>query len=142
MPKKQPEKMVAKIPIGTKKIMTGLGSVVGTKNNYNLQPEVTNYQLWPFSTIEWVTDQNKYRARVLLKDKATNEVVAVNSWHEDFADAKAAIDLVSDSLNGVGERRVYNIFGEVIETHTSDMGGGTLTNVYEVQGLIWSMEQY
>jgi hypothetical protein len=141
MPKKPPETIVAKT-LGFKKILAGLGSAVGTKNNYNLQPEVTNYQLWPFSTIEWVSDQGKYQARVLLLDKTTKDVVAINSWHEDYADAKEAIDLVSDSLNGVGERRVYNIFGEVIETHTSDTGAGALTNVFEVQGLIWSMEQY
>jgi hypothetical protein len=140
MPKKPPEKMVAKIPV--KKILAGLGSVVGTKNNYNLQPEVTNYQLWPFSTIEWVSDQKKFDARVMLLDKTSQDVVAIHSWHDDFADAKEAIDLVSGSLNGVGQRRVYNIFGEVIEVHTSDMGGGTLTNVFEVQGLIWSMEQF
>lgn len=113
----------------------------GEKNNYNLQPGVTPYTLWPFSTIEWVTDQRKYRARVILQEKATKNMVAVNSWHEDYADAERAIALVSDSLNNIGPRRVYNIFAETLEVHTSDIGGGTTVTVSEVLGLIWSMQQ-
>jgi hypothetical protein len=26
--------------------------------------------------------------------------------------------------SGAGDRRVYNIFGEVIDVHTADIGGG------------------
>jgi hypothetical protein len=44
--------------------LTPLLGAVGEKRNYNLQPEVTEYQLWPFSTIEWMGAQNKFRARV------------------------------------------------------------------------------
>ena len=68
-------------------------------------------------------------------------MVAFNSWHQDFADAEQAISLVSDSLNGVVQRRVYNVFGEIIEVHTADIGGGPPVNVTEVLALIWSMQQ-
>ncbi len=115
-------------------------SAIGGKNNYNFQTG-SNYQLWPYSTIKWVPEQNRYLARVIVQDKTTQEMVAFNSWHADYADAKQAIDLVSDSLEGVGERRVYNIFGEVMEVHPADLGGGQVVNVFEVQGLIWSMQQ-
>ena len=122
----------------------GLKLVIGTigeRKNYNLQPEVTEYQLWPFSTIEWVVDQAKYRARAIIQNKTTKDMIAFNSWHEDFGDAERAIALLSDSLNGIGDRRVYNVFGETIEIHTSDLGGGTIVNVFEVLALIWSMQQ-
>src|ERR1041385_2233161 len=111
------------------------------RKNYNLQPGVTEYQLWPFSTIERVDGQNEYRARVMIQHKVTKNIVAFNSMHENYGDAESAIDLVSDSLSGVGERRVYNIFGETIETHTSDIGAGAPVQVAEVQGLIWSWQQ-
>ena len=65
--------------------------------------------------------------------------VALNSWHQDFADAERAIDLVRDSLNQVGDRRVYNVFGETIEIHTSPSAGGSWHYVIEVLALIWSM---
>ena len=69
-------------------------------------------------------------------------MVAFNSWHEDFGDAERAIDLLSDSLSEVGERHVYNIFGEIIEVHTADIGGGPPVHVFEVLALIWSMQQF
>jgi hypothetical protein len=114
---------------------------VGEKKNYNFQPGVTEYDLWPFSTIEWVAEGSRYRARVIVRHTATKNMVAFNSWHQDFADAERAIGLVSDSLNGIGPRRVYNIFGEILELHSSDLGGGTIVTVAEVQALIWSMQE-
>ena len=143
MEKKQLAKAPRKIISGSELVLGGLKIVgtVGERRNYNLQPEVAEYQLWPFSTIEWVAVQDKYRARVIIQHKKTSDMVAFNSWHEDFADAERAIDLVSDSLSGVGERHVYNIFGETIEVHTADIGGGTVVNVTEVLALIWSMQQ-
>jgi len=114
---------------------------IGERKNYNLQPQVTEYQLWPFSTIEWVVEQDKYRARAIIPHKTTKDMVAFNSWHQDFSDAERAIALLADSLNGIGDRRVYNVFGETIEVHTADLGGGLVVNVIEVLALIWSMQQ-
>jgi hypothetical protein len=114
---------------------------VGEKKNYNFQPGVTPYELWPFSTIEWVAAETRYRARAIVQHTTTMTLVAFNSWHQDFADAERAIALLSDSLNGIGARRVYNIFGETIELHTADIGGGSIVTVVEVQALIWSMQQ-
>lgn len=118
-----------------------LVGTIGERKNYNLQPEVTDYQLWPFSTIEWVVDQSKFRARAIIQNKTTKDMVAFNSWHQDFSDAERAIALLADSLNGIGDRHVYNVFGETLEIHTADIGGGTLVNVFEVLALIWSMQQ-
>ena len=127
-----------RITPGAELALAGLNTgVLGERRNYNLQPDVTEYQLWPFSTIEWVAAEKKYRARAVIQHKTTGDIVAFNSWHQDFADAERPIELVSDSLGGVGQRRVYNIFGETIEVHTS--GGGL--NVTEVLSLIWSMDQ-
>lgn len=144
MKKKNPAKKVPKIIPGTELSIGGLkflAGAVGEKKNYNLQPDVTVYELWPFSTIEWVVDQNKYRARAIVQHMSIKDLVAFNSWHDDFSDAERAIGLVSDSLRGVGERRVYNIFGETVEVHTADIGGGPPVNVAEVLALIWSMQQ-
>lgn len=112
---------------------------VGEKKNYNLQPSVTGYALWSASTIEWVPGQGKFKAHVLIEHKSTKDIVALNSWHQDFADAERAIALVSDSLKEIGDRRVYNVFGETIEIHTSPSGGGSSINVAEVLALIRSM---
>lgn len=118
-----------------------LVSTIGERRNYNLQEGVTEYHLWPFSTIEWVVEQGKYRARAIIQNIATKDMVAFNSWHQDFSDAERAIALLADSLNGIGDRRVYNVFGETIEIHTADIGGGSVVNVIEVLALIWSMQQ-
>jgi hypothetical protein len=97
----------------------------------------TQYILWNYSTIEWAATEGKYRARALVKHKTT--IVAFNSWHQDYADAQRPIELVSNAFKQVGEWRVYNIFAETIEVHASPYGTCTI-NVYEVQGLIWSMQ--
>src|SRR6266481_8992194 len=99
-------------------------ALFGERRNYNLQPEVTEYQLWPFSTIEWLADENRYRARAMIEHKTTHDNVAFNSYHQAYVDAERAIAVISDSLHGVGARRVYNVFGEVIDVHTADHGGG------------------
>jgi len=116
-----------------------VGGVVGEKENYNLQPDVTEYELWAASTIEWDISENKFKARVILAHKTESHHVVINSWHHDFADAERAIDLVRDSLLGVGDRKIYNVFGETIEVHTSPRPGGTSVQIIEVRGLIWSM---
>jgi hypothetical protein len=127
---------------GTEHLLAGLSvGTLGEKKNYNLQPGVTEYQLWPFSTIEWVAAEDKYRARAIIQHTESRDMVVFNSWHQDFSDAERAIALLSDSLNGIEPRRVYNIFGETIEVHTADIGGGPPVNVTEVQALIWSMQQ-
>ena len=115
---------------------------IGERRNYNLQPGVTHFRLWPFSTIEWVADKVKYRARVIIENTITHNNVAFNSWHQDFSDAERAIALVSESLGGTAPRRVYNIFGETIDVHLSHVSEGAPITVTEVQALIWSMQQY
>jgi len=132
---------------GSKFIDPSLGALkvpvalVGDKKNFNLQPEVTEYQLWPFSTIEWLTAENRYRARAIIEHKTTHDDVVFNSYHQDYADAERAIAAISDSFHGIGARRVYNVFGEVIDVHTADHGGGNIVNVIEVLALIWSMDE-
>jgi len=112
---------------------------VGEKKNYNFQPNITQYEKWFASTIEWVPTEGKFKARVIVKNKNSNDSVVFNSWHQDYNDAERAIAHLKDSMAGTAERPIYNIFGETIDIHTSDMGGGNLTNVTEVLALIWSM---
>ncbi|MFI5251613.1 MAG: hypothetical protein ACHQQQ_04180 [Bacteroidota bacterium] len=116
-------------------------AMVGDKQNYNLQHGVTQYELYPFSTIEWVDAQSKYRARAMVQDKNTGDDVIFNSWHTDFADAERAIAIVADSFTATSGRYLYNIWGEIIEIHTADHGGGHVVSVTEVQTLLWSMDQ-
>jgi len=116
-------------------------AIVGERRNFNLQPKLTEYQLWPFSTIEWITAENRYRARAILENKTTHDNVVFNSYHQAYTDAERAIAVISDSMHGAGARRVYNVFGEVIDVHTADHGGGVVVNVVEVLALIWSMNE-
>ena len=102
---------------------------------------MTEYDLWPFSTIEWVAAEGKYRARAMVQHNTTHDMVAFNSWHQDYGDAERPIDLLRHSLQGTAERPIYNIFGETIEVHTADIGGGSVVNVTEVLALIWSMTE-
>jgi hypothetical protein len=139
-PRMSPTKTLAAIDVRASGLKPLIGGT-GERTNYNLQPGVTEYQLWPFSTIEWVVKETKYRARAIIQNKKTRALVAFNSWHQDFNDAESAIALLSDSLNGIGDRRVYNIFGETSEVHTADIGGGVPVTVTEVLALIWSMQQ-
>ena len=60
-------------------------AALGEKKNYNFQPEVTEYKLWPFSTIEWVPAEGKYKARAIVQHKTTHDMVVFNSWHQDYA---------------------------------------------------------
>lgn len=135
------KRSLKKKPAGAPAPPVPVVSRVGERQNYNLQEGVTEYELWPFSTIEWLADQNRYRARAMLRHTKTGDNVAINSWHQDYSDAERAIALLSDSLNGSPDRRIYNVFGETIDVHTADHGGGHIVNVIEVQGLIWSMQE-
>jgi hypothetical protein len=117
------------------------GGIVGEQRNYNLDPGITQYELWPYSTITWVPEKNKYRARVIIQHKATFDAIVFNSWHEGFADAERAIELVDDSLSTAYPKRlVYNIFGETIAVNIGG-GPGEFPSVTEVLVLIWSMQR-
>ena len=67
-------------------------AALGEKKNYNFQPEVTEYKLWPFSTIEWVPAEGKYKARAIVRHKTTHDMVVFNSWHQDYGDAEPSGD--------------------------------------------------
>lgn len=121
--------------------LSRIAGTIGEKKNYNFQPGVSQYVLWPFSTIEWEPNEGKYKARVIVRHQSTNDSIVFNSWHQDYADAERAIDIVRHTLDGTAERPVYNIFGETIDMHTSDHGGGNVVNVTEVLALIWSMTE-
>jgi hypothetical protein len=120
--------------------LTTTGGMVGERRSYSLQPGYTEYELWPFSTIAWVAEKGKYQARAIMQHKTTFDAVVFNSWHEDFADAERAIDLLSNSLRGVGERRVYFISGEIIAVSTSPPGSGSHPSTTEVLVEMWSMQ--
>lgn len=95
----------------------------------------------PFSTIEWVASYRRFKVRAIIQHVKSRDLVAFNSWHQDFGDAERAIDLLSDSLSGVGERQLYNVFGVTLDEHPADIGGGPPVSVSEVLVLIWSQRQ-
>lgn len=122
-------------------VLKAEAATVGERKNYNFQPEVTDYRLWPFSTIEWIAAEGKFKARAMVQNRTTSDIVVFQSWHEEYSDAERPIAFLSDSLNGRGDRKIYNIWAETIEVHTSDIGGGTMINVVETLALIWSMDE-
>ncbi len=132
-----------KITPGNELTLAGLtttGGMVGEWRSYSLDPPNTEYELWPYSTIAWVAEKDKYRARVIIQHKTTFDAVVFNSWHEDFADAERAIDLLSNTMRGVGKRRVYFISGEIIAVSTSPPGSGSHPSITEVLVEMWSMQ--
>ena len=113
---------------------------VGDQLNYNLDAGI-EYQLWPYSTIEWIAAENRYRARALIEHKTTHDNVAFNSYHQTYADAERAIAVISDRFHDIGTRPVYNVYGQVIEVHTSEHGPGQTVNIVEVLALLWSFQE-
>lgn len=113
---------------------------VGDRENYNFQPSISPYVLWPFFTIEWESEENRYKARVIVKHKETLNLVAFNSLHHDYSDAERAIDNLRETLAGTSKRPIYNIFGETISVRTTAIPSGGATSV-EVQVLIISMNE-
>jgi len=115
-----------------------LTPAVGERRNYNFQ-DPANYSLWPFTTIEQLPAEKRYKARVAVVGGTHDAGIHVvfNSYHDDFGDAERAINFVREKMP-TGE--LYNVFAETIEVHTSDVGGGTLVTVAEVLALIYSMQ--
>jgi hypothetical protein len=111
---------------------------VGEKRNYNFQ-DPANYSLWPFTTIEQLPAEKRYRARVAIVGGTHDSGIHIvfNSYHKDFSDAERAINFVREKMPS-GE--LYNIFAETIDVHTSDVGGGSIVTVAEVLALVYSMQ--
>jgi hypothetical protein len=105
-------------------------STVGEKKNYNLQ----NYLQYGIGTIEWIKNENRYRARVGFT--GPEGFVYFNSYHQSFEDAQHTINFVKE---GKTSGKLYNIFGETLEVHiTPTPGPHGETTVVEVLGLIYS----
>ena len=97
----------------------------GERNNYNL----SQYTQYHVSTIEYVVAEKRYRARIGFTN--SDGYVFFNSNHEDFLDAEHTINFVKE---GKTSGKLYNIFAETIEVHTSP----SLGQVTEVLSLIYS----
>lgn len=104
--------------------------VIGEKKNYNL----VYYTQYTTVTIQWVENENKYLARVGFT--GDEGFVFFNSYHQDFNDAERMINFVKD---GKASGKLYNIFGETIDVHTTPTPGPHgETTVVDVLGLIYS----
>jgi|MudIll2142460700_1097286.scaffolds.fasta_scaffold429642_2 hypothetical protein len=107
-----------------------LKQMIGEKKNYNL----VNYTQYGIGTIEWVKNENRYQARVGFT--GNQGFVFFNSYHQDFNDAERMINFVKE---GKVSGKLYNIFGETVEVHTTPTPGPHgETTVAEVLGLIYS----
>jgi len=107
-----------------------VASTVGEKKNYNLQ----NYTQYQIGTIEWIKNENRYRARIGFT--GPEGFVYFNSYHQSFDDAQHTINFVKE---GKASGKLYNIFGETIDVHiTPTPGPHGETTVVEVLGLIYS----
>lgn len=105
-------------------------ATVGEKKNYNL----VNYTQYAIGTIEWLNNEKRYHARVGFT--GAEGFVFFNSYHQDFNDAERMINYVKD---GKASNKLYNIFGETMEVHTTPTPGPNgETTVVEVLGLIYS----
>jgi len=104
--------------------------LIGEKKNYNL----VNYSQYGIGTIEWVKNENRYQARIGFT--GAEGFVFFNSYHQDFNGAERTINFVKD---GKASGKLYNIFAETIDVHTTPTPGPHgETTVVEVLGLIYS----
>ncbi|MGH2704061.1 MAG: hypothetical protein ACRDJ4_02895 [Actinomycetota bacterium] len=113
--------------------LLGRACRVGESKNYNFQG--TEYTFWPFSTIEQIGQESRYKARAIVA-VASGDSVVFNSYHQEYRDAERAIEVVRESLTGDGP--LYNIFAETIDVHTAEIGPGKVVTVCETLALIWS----
>ncbi|HEX6901889.1 MAG TPA: hypothetical protein VF789_19365 [Thermoanaerobaculia bacterium] len=105
-------------------------ATVGEKKNYNL----VNYTQYAVGTIEWLPKGKRYHARVGFT--GAEGFVFFNSYHQDFNDAERMVNYVKE---GKASGKLYNIFGETLEVHTTPTPGPNgETTVVEVLGLIYS----
>ena len=102
--------------------------MVGEKRNYNL----IKFDLYSVGTIHYEPAENRFRSRIGFAHKEVTEHVFFNQYHQDFNDAERAINFVKE---GKANGKLYNIFGETIEIHTSPSFSG---NIIEVLALIYS----
>lgn len=126
----QPKQFRPLSPVITKPFTPLLPSTIGEKKNYNLK----DYTIYSIGTIEWLPAENRYRARVGFT--GAEGFVFFNSYHQSLTDAQYTIEFVKTG-NATG--KLYNIFAQTIEIHTTPTPGpnGEKT-VVEVLGLIYS----
>ena len=67
-----------------------------------------------------------------FENKGVTELVFFNSYHKNFDDAERAINFV---VEGKASGKLYNIFAETIEVHTSPSFSGP---IIEALALIYS----
>lgn len=103
--------------------------IVGEKRNYNL----AGYTQYNVATIENTSTPKGYRARVGFK--GPEGYVFFNSDHEDFDDAQRMVNFVKD---GKANGKLYNIFAQTIDIHTSQISPKKTETTFEVLGLIYS----
>ena len=101
---------------------------VGEKRNYNL----VNFDLYAVGTIEYEPAENRFHARIGFENKDETEHVFFNSYHQDFNDAERAVNFVKE---GKANGKLYNIYAETIDIHTSPSFPGS---IIEVLALIYS----
>lgn len=101
---------------------------VGEKRNYNL----IKFDLYSVGTIHFEQTENRFRSRIGFEHKEVNEHVFFNQYHQGFNDAERAVNFVKE---GKASGKLYNIFGETIEIHTSPSFSGS---IIEVLALIYS----
>jgi hypothetical protein len=111
------------------KIITTVKSTVGEKKNYNL----AGYTQYKVATIEATTPVKGYRARIGFQ--GPEGIVFFNSDHQDLSDAERMVNFVRE---GKSNGRLYNIFGQTIDVHSSQIGPSTSVTTVEVLGLIYS----
>ncbi len=122
MPKKDSTKKIPLdyLPIGR--------HMIGEKRNYNLD----EYDLYAVGTIEYEQEKNRFQARIGFQDSHGTETIFFNSYHQNFNDAQSAINFVKE---GKESGKLYNIFGETTDVHTSPSFPGP---IIEVLALIYS----
>jgi hypothetical protein len=116
--------------VNNTEIKNSSASTAGVTDNYNLK-EYDQYNVW---NIEWIKNENRYRARVGFTDH--NKFVFFNSYHLDFHDAERMITFV---MYGKESGFLLNICAETLEMHTAPSPGPDgETTVLEVLGLTYS----
>lgn len=118
----KPAMMIKKVPAGL--------STLGEKKNYNLR----NYEFYAIGTIEYDPSSGLFKARVGFT--GAEGFVFFNSYHKNFDDAHYTVNFIKD---GKASGKLYNIFAQTIEVHTTPTPGPHgETTVVEVLGIIYS----
>lgn len=78
---------------------------------------MVNFDLYSVGAIVYKPAEDRFHFRVGIENKGVTEYGFFNCFHDNFDDAERSINIVVVESNAGG--KLYNVFAETIEVHTS-----------------------